>query len=274
MSLSEQHQPTYLELIAKFNKGIAASIKQNKPAYLPKGKSDVFRVFMKHGALSNQAILSRLYRYHGIDTFKKQNRRNNFTQLCMWIAANVCLESRTFSLHGTQDQIAEVIGVNQSTISRLLELLIKMRVIAPAFSGDHNPDDKKAGLVYDERKIPLNQIYKVLDDFGYLAGKTVGDKLVKAFQNADEKAFEKTKWTLQERLLTIRNTLWEGTIERRIKNITTGCLKRTLSSIKDRSRAAQIIFTRMKKRGEHLLLNEDELNNLINFRLKSCGFNP
>lgn len=265
-------KPSYLELITKYNKAAAKRAANGGKPYLHKGKSDVFRAFNKHGALSHISIINRLRKDHGIDTFIKQNRRENFKQLCMWIVANVCLETRTFSSNGTQGQIAEVINVNQSTVSRLLELMVKMRVISPAFTGDKAPTDKKAGLVFDDNGLPYNQVYKVEDDFGYLAGPTAGMKLEKAFKDADQKAYAKTGWNLHERLLTVRNTLWEGTIERRIKNITQGCLKRTISKVTDRSRAAQIIFNRMKQRGEHLLLNEHELDRMVNFRLVSCGF--
>lgn len=264
--------PDYIELITKYNKAAAKAAAEGKQPYLHKGKSDVFRVFMKHGALSHASIINRLKAEHGIDTFLRQNRRNNFNRLCMWIAANVCLETRTFSSNGTQGQIAEAIDVDQSTVSRLLVLLVKMRVISPAFPGDNTPTEKGAGLVFDENGLPYNQVYKVENDFGYLAGPTAGMKLEEAFRKADEKAYAKTGWKLHDRLLTVRNTLWEGTIERRTRNITEGCLKRTIAKITDRSRAVQIIFNRMKKRGEHLLLNERELDRMVNARLKSCGF--
>jgi hypothetical protein len=228
---------------------------------------------MKHGALSHPSIVQRLKKEFGIETFIKQNRRNNFKHLCMWIAANVCLETRTFSSNGTQGAIAEAIGVDQSTVSRLLALMVMMRVISPAFPGDKKPtENTKAGLVYDNENIPLNQVYVVENDFGYLAGATAGRKLEDAFRKADDKAYANTGWKLHERLLIVRNTLWEGTIERRIKNISNGGLKRTLSKITDRSRAVQIILKRMAKRGEDLLLSEFELDRMVNARLKSCGF--
>lgn len=258
----------YTELVQRYNK---AAAKSDKP-YLHKGKADVFRVFMKHGALSHPSIVQRLKKEFGIETFIKQNRRNNFKHLCMWIAANVCLETRTFSSNGTQGDIADVLGVNQSTVSRLLALMVQMRVISPAFPGDRDATEEKAGLVYDNDNIPLNQVYKVENDFGYLAGATAGRKLEEAFRKADDKAYANTGWKLHERLLTVRNTLWEGTIERRTKNISNGGLKRTLSKITDRSRAVQIILKRMVKRGEDLLLSEYELDRMVNARLKSCGF--
>lgn len=113
------------------------------------------------------------FKEHGIDTFKRQNRRDNFTKLCLWIAANVCLETRTFSSNGTQGQIAEAIEVDQSTVSRLLELMIKMRVIAPAFMANMaKPQRRWNG--FDKNGIPFNNVYVVLDDFGYLAGSVAG----------------------------------------------------------------------------------------------------
>ncbi|AIW16295.1 hypothetical protein VITU102760_12160 [Vibrio tubiashii] len=265
-------KPDYLELVTKYNFFARESVKNGGKAYLPKGKSDVFRAIMKHGALSKPSFVQRLYKNHGIDTFKRMNRRNNFTQLCLWITANVSLETRTFSSNGTQGQIAKDIGVSQPTVSRLLELAVKMGIISPAFTGDKETTDKKAGLVFDENGLPYNQIYKVEDDFCYLAGPVAGRKLEDAFRIADEKAYAETGWNLHERLLTVRNTLWEGTIERRVKAISEGCFKKTISKITDRSRAVKIILDRMTKRGEHLLLSDYELDRMVNTRLKSCGF--
>lgn len=45
-------KPSYLELVTKYNKAAAKAVAEGRQVYLHKGKSDVFRVFMKHGALS------------------------------------------------------------------------------------------------------------------------------------------------------------------------------------------------------------------------------
>ncbi len=262
----------YLQLVTKYNYFARESVKNGGKAYLVKGKSDVFRAIMKHGALSKPSFVQRLYKNHGIDTFKRRNRRDNFTQLCLWITANVSLETRTFSRNGTQGQIAKDIGISQSTVSRLLELAVKMGIISPAFPGDKVATDKKAGLVFDGHGLPYNQVYKVEDDFCYLAGPVAGKKLEKAFRDADEKAYAESGWRLHERLLTVRNYLWEKTIERRIAAISEGCFKKTISKISNRSRAVKIILDRMIKRGEHLLLSDIELDRMVNTRLKSCGF--
>lgn len=237
---------------------------------LPNGLSDVYNVFQKHGARSNTGILSRLWN-KGVATFKRDNRCKNFDNVALFIAANVDLKTRTFSLNGgTQQQAAARLGIDQSTFSRYMGLMITMGVIRPAFNGDNDPRNPRSGLIY-KNGIPLNNIYYVCDDFGYLAGKTAGDKLAQAFKIADEKA-SVNGLSLVDRLLVVRNTLWEGTIERRIKGISKGCLKTTLSKITDRSRAAAIIFKRAQKRGELCGMNETAITSYVNVLLKTCGF--
>lgn len=262
----------YQQELTKYNKAAAKKAADGGSPYLHKGKADVFRYFSKNGALTQASIINRLRKYHGIDTFQKQNRRNNFTEVCKWIVANVCLETRTFSSNGTQGQIAKSIGVNQATVSRIIALMIKMGVIRPAFTDSENPNVQNAGVVGDKDGIPLNNVYVVQDDFCLLAGPTAGAKLITAFQTADEKAEAKTGWTLKERLITVRNTLWEGTIERRIKQITEGCFKKVVAKATDRSRAVQIIMKRMIDRGEDRELTDSQFDRIVNYRLKSCGF--
>lgn len=262
----------YQQELTEYNYHCETAVKNGKIPKIAKGLSDVFRVFSKHGARSNVAILNRLYSNHGIKTFIRGNRRQNFDKVAMWVIANTSLENRTFSTRACQSQIAERLGISQPTVSRILELMCKMRVITPAFCGNNSASSGKSGLVSDDSGIPLNNLYRVEDDFGYLAGPRAGRKLEEAFRKADEKACAETGWNLHERLLTIRNTLWEGTIERRIRNITTGCLKKTISKIKDRSRAAEIIFKRMVQRHEHIGLTEHQITKIVNARLASCGF--
>lgn len=242
---------------------------EGKSAYLPSGLSDVFNVISKNGARSNTGIISRLDSF-GINTFIRSDRCLNFDNLCLFILANIDLKTRSFSLNGgVQSQMAKKLGVTQPTVSRLIELLTKMRLIRPAFCGDQSPTE--ANRVLDKNGVPLNEIYFVEDDFGYLAGKTAGDKLAVAFSKADEKA-SKSGFCLHDRLIVVRNTLWEGTIERRIKGISEGCLKKTISKITDRSRATAIIQKRAKSRGDLIGMTEDTINKYINIVLKACGF--
>lgn len=237
---------------------------------LPGGLSDVYNVILKHGARSNTGLMNRLYS-RGIDTFRRSSRCRNFDNVALFIVANVDLKTRTFSLNGgTQHQAAVRLGVSQSTISRILALMIKMGVIRHAFNGDNDPRNPRSGLIY-KQGIPLNNIYYVCDDFGYLAGQTAGDKFVEAFEKADQKASE-CGLTLVDRILVVRNTLWEGTIERRIKGISTGCLKKTICKLTDRSRAATIIYKRALKRGELVGMTEDKITSYVNILLSKCGF--
>lgn len=239
---------------------------------LPAGLSDVFNVFKKHGARANAGILARL-RKVGVDTFHRRSRCKNFDKVAMFIIANVDLETRTFSRNGgTQSQMADMLGMSQSTISRILTLMIQMGVIRHAFLGNSPPSDVKAGLVHDSKSIPLNCIYFVNDDFGYLAGPTAGNKLRDVFTIADDQAVERSGLPLYSRLLIVRNTLWEGTISRRIKNISKGCIKSTIKKITDRSRASSILTKRAERRGDLFGLTDYQVTAYINILLESCGF--
>lgn len=254
--------------IVKYNSAARKLADKGGKPWLHKGKSDIFRVFCKRGALGNMSILNRLSRYN-VETFIKKSRRNNFSEVATWIAANVCLATRTFSVSGTQSQIAKDIGVSQPTVSRIIELMLQMDVIGHAFPSQSDP---LKSVVGDKQGVPLNNVYVVRDDFGYLAGKTAGDKFVDALNAADEKASTETCTTQKERLATIRSTLWEGTIKRRIAQISEGCYRKTVSKIKDRFLASRIILKRIKKRGEDQFLSEKQIERYINAELKYCGF--
>lgn len=263
MSLSPYQQD-----ITKYNSAARKLAEKGGKPWLHKGKSDIFRVFCKRGALGNISIVNRLNKHWDIDTFIRKSRRNNFNEVAKWIAANVCLATRTFSLSGTQCQIAKDLEISQPTVHRILDLMIRMDVIGHAFPGE----DVTRSVVGDKQGVPLNNVYIVREDFGYLAGKTAGDKFKDALAHADEKAQTETATTLKERLATIRSTLWEGTIERRIRNITEGCYRKSVKKLTDRFLASRIILRRMKKRGEDQFLNDRQLERYINSELKYCGF--
>ncbi|MFA0603083.1 hypothetical protein AB4586_26435, partial [Vibrio sp. 10N.222.49.E4] len=54
------------------------------------------------------------------------------------------------------------------------------------------------------------------DDFGTLVGgETAGKKLCQEFEAEDKLAIQEGAGSLPARLAILRNTLWEGTIERR-----------------------------------------------------------
>ncbi len=240
-----------------------------KSVFLPRGLSDVYRVFAKNGARSNRVILDRVAH---LKTFVRHDRKINFDNVALFIIANVDKNTRTFSLNGgVQSQIAQRLNISQATVSRILSLMIQMRVIRHAFSGDNAPNDPKSGLIGDRDNIPLNAIYYVCDDFGYLAGKTAGDKLLDAFKKADVDA-SKSGFNITERLMLVRNTLWDGTIGRRSRGITTAHIKNTIKKITDRSRAAEIVYKRLSKRGDFLCIDSSQIDKIINAVLKSAGF--
>ena len=166
-------------------------------------------------------------------------------------------------MSGNQSQIAKDIGVSQPTVSRIIELMLKMDIIGHAFPSQSDP---LKSVIGGKQGVPLNNVYVVRDDFGYLAGKTAGDKFVEALNAADEKASTETCTTQKKRLATIRSTLWEGTIKRRIAEISEGCYHKTVSKLKDRFLASRIILKRIKQRGE------DQIERYINAELKYCGF--
>lgn len=248
-----------------------AKAAKGQKVFLPSGLSDVFNVIKRHGARGNAGLVNRLAS-EGINTLQRSNRCQNFDNLALFILANTDLKTRTFSLNGgTQKQVAEKLGVSQATVSRILSLMISMRVIRHAFCGDNKVNDPKSGLVKSQDGLNLNNIYYVCDDFGYLAGQTAGDKLVKAFNAADERETKKGL-NLHSRLLVIRNTLWEQTIANRARQISKGCLKTKLQKVQDRSVAANIIMKRAQKRGELINRTEQQITAYINVLLNSCGF--
>ncbi|WP_240205895.1 helix-turn-helix domain-containing protein [Vibrio sp. CyArs1] len=262
----------YQNEITRYSHKAQQAAKNGLEPYLHKGKSDVFRVFVKQGALCNPSIISR-----SDEPPQRSNRINHFNEICKWIICNVSLHTRTFASSGNQGQIANAIGVSQSTVSRLLQQLHSMNVIKPAFPAKQD-ELNKSGVVSDNDGIPLPSVWEVTDDFGYLAGNTAGNKLFKAFRKAEQDADQETGATLKERQLVVRNTLWEGTIERRLKNLNDSGLRKVLSKVTDRFRATQIIFKRMVKRGEVEALPDDQfkreeaIERLIGQRLKYYGF--
>ncbi|MDG3088126.1 winged helix-turn-helix transcriptional regulator [Vibrio hannami] len=140
----------YQQELVKYNHHCEQKWKNGGVPSLPAGLSDVFRVFMKHGARSNIEIISRLERNHEISTFLRGSRRKNFDAVAMWIVANVEKVNGTFAKQGTQQQIAERLGISQPTVSRILELMCKMRVIKPIFPNQEDPSSGSAAVVGDK----------------------------------------------------------------------------------------------------------------------------
>lgn len=262
----------YSEVIARYNVFAKKAFDEGKKPSLSKGLIDVLRVVHTHNARSNPVLYKRA-KERGLNTFIRSDGNKNFDEIVKWIICNVKPSTRTFSKEGCQSQIAGTLGVSQSTISRMLDKMVVLGMIRHAFVGDNDPTDSSSGLVRDKSGITLNNIYVVNDDFALLvAGPGAGNKMNIAFAKADEQAELKTGEALFERLLTIRNMLWEGTIERRVANISVGSLRKTIKKVTDRSRATAIILKRAEKRGELIGLADSAIQRLVNIRLDWLGF--
>lgn len=259
--------------LAKYSNKIKTKVDKGMKHRLPGGLSDVFNVFDKHGARSNAAFLARLDEL-GIDAFKKRNQCENFDEIAKLIVVNIDLKTRTFcSEFETQKQIGDQLKLDQSTISRHLSLMVRAGIIRHAFTGDNDPRDPKAGIVCDQNGIPFNNIYYVNDDFALLAGKTAGNKLIDAFRRRDEAATAKDGTTLFQRVVNVRNKVWEGTIKNRLKGISDSSITTVIQGITNRSEAVSVIRKRVEKRGDLVGMSADEQSTYINTLLKRHKFN-
>lgn len=259
--------------LAKYSSKIESKVNSGKKHRLPGGLSDVFNVFEKHGARSNAAFLARLDEL-SIDVFKKRNQCKNFDEIAKLIVVNIDLETRTFcSEFQTQQQIGDQLKLDQSTISRHLSLMVRAGIIRHAFTGSNDPRDPKAGLVCDKNGIPFNNIYYVNDDFALLAGKTAGNKLIDAFRKRDEAVTEKDGTTLFQRVVNVRNKVWEDTIKSRLKGISAASITETIQGITNRSEAVSIIRKRVEKRGDLVGMSAEAQSTYINALLKQHKFN-
>lgn len=244
---------------------------------LPAGLADVFRAVLKHGARANGGLYYQMERV-GSSVLYRKDSAQTLDHLVLYILANTCLSTRSFSLRGTQSQIGEVIGKSQSTISRWLSLLIQCGVLRHAFMGDNVTTDPRGGLVHDKsdgQKRNLNNVYVLTDDFGLLmGGKTAGDKLNLEFDRADQRAISDGAGSLPARLIILRNTLWEGTIERRNQAISVASTRQKVKLTTDRSRAMTLIMKKLRDRGDAHTLSKSEFEQMANTHLIHCGFSP
>ncbi|PMK74300.1 hypothetical protein BCT92_07195 [Vibrio sp. 10N.261.52.E5] len=251
--------------------------KSGKPPKLPAGLADVFRAVLKHGARANGGLYYQLQR-QGSTVLYRKDAAQTFDHLVLYMICNTCLSTRSFSLRGTQSQIGEVIGKSQSTVSRWFSLLIKCGLLRHAFIGDNLATDPRGGLVHDKsdgQKRNLNNVYVLTDDFGTLVGgETAGKKLCQEFEAEDKLAIQEGAGSLPARLAILRNTLWEGTIERRNQAIGASSTRQKVQQTNDRSRALSLVVKKMNDEGLDSTLSQQEFELTANTRLKHLGFSP
>ncbi len=251
--------------------------KSGRPPKLPAGLADLFKSVLRHGARANGTLHHRALMLSDTVLLRKDSSAT-FDDLVLYIIANTDLSTRSFSLRGTQAQIADVIGKSQATVSRWLARLILWGGLRHAFIGDNSAKDPRAGIVHDKgdgAKRNLNNVYVLTDEFGVLvAGQVAGDKLNRAFEQAEQLALQEGAGSLPARLAILRSTLWEGTIDRRKVAISATSTKKQIQRADDRSIAAKIILAKMRKHRLHNELNEAEFGMMLNARLKHCGFSP
>lgn len=251
--------------------------KSGKPPKLPAGLADVFRAVLKHGARANGGLYYQLQR-QGSTVLYRKDAAQTFDHLVLYMICNTCLSTRSFSLRGTQSQIGKVIGKSQSTVSRWFSLLIQCGLLRHAFIGDNLATDPRGGLVHDKsdgQKRNLNNVYVLTDDFGTLVGgETAGKKLCQEFEAEDKLAIQEGAGSLPARLAILRNTLWEGTIERRNQAIGAVSTRKKVQQTNDRSRALSLVVKKMLDEGLDRTLSQQEFEVTANTRLKHLGFSP
>ncbi|AWK83541.1 MarR family transcriptional regulator [Photobacterium damselae] len=261
--------PLSLEF-AKYAGWASAKVKKGKKARLPSGLSDVYNVFRKEGARSNAGFLAYLKKI-GLELFARISRRNLFDELCKLIVVNTDLRTRSFSNSSTtQKQIAQRLGVDQSTISRMLSSMVKAGLLRHAFIGNNDPRDPQAGIVCDKKGIPFNNIYYIEDAFAFLAGKTAGNKLIQAFLSKDENETQESGRGLYQRLLSLRDDVWENTIAKRAKAISDSTIAKKVCSALTRSEKVRIVHQRLDDRGGLSKLTPTEVNHQVNGFIKAC----
>lgn len=261
--------PLSLEL-AKYAGWASTKVKQGKKARLPSGLSDVYNVFRKEGARSNAGFLAYLKKI-GLDMFSRSSRRVLFDELCKLIVVNTDTRTRSFSNSGTtQKQIAARLGVDQSTVSRMLTDMVKAGLLRHAFIGNNDPRDPKAGIVCDKKGIPFNNIYYVEDAFALLAGPTAGNKLIQAFISKDKEETQKSGKGLYQRLLTLRNDVWENTIAKRARAISDSSVAKKIVSATTRSEKVRIAHDRLERQGGLSSLTPNEIALQVNGFIKAC----
>lgn len=251
--------------------------KSGQAPKLPAGLADVFRAVLKHGARAHGGLYYQLQR-QGSTVLYRKDAAQTFDHLVLYMICNTCLSTRSFSLRGTQSQIGEVIGKSQSTVSRWFSLLIQCGLLRHAFIGDNLATDPRGGLVHDKsdgQKRNLNNVYVLTDDFGVLVGgETAGKKLCQEFEAEDKLAIQEGTGSLPVRLAILRNTLWEGTIERRNQAIGASSTRQKVQQTNDRSRALSLVVKKMLDEGLDRTLSQQEFEVAANTRLKHLGFSP
>ncbi|HIF9180389.1 TPA: MarR family transcriptional regulator [Photobacterium damselae] len=261
--------PLSLEF-AKYAGWASTKLKQDKKVRLPSGLSDVYNVFRKEGARSNAGFLAYLNKI-GLELFTRISRRNLFDELCKLIVVNTDLRTRSFSNSSTtQKQIAQRLGVDQSTISRMLSNMVKAGLLRHAFIGNNDPRDPQAGIVCDKKGIPFNNIYYIEDAFALLAGPTAGNKLIQAFISKDKEETQKSGKGIYQRLLTLRNNVWENTIAKRAKSISDSSIAKKIVSAVTRSEKVHIAHARLERLGGLTSLTPNEIDLQVNGFIRAC----
>ena len=69
-----------------------------------------------------------------------------------------------------------------------------------------------------------------------------------------------------------RSTLHEATIEARAKEITKSTQAKKIKKVSDRSRAVELIVTRLKRTGAIFDMAKEQLERHVNAMLKYCGY--
>ena len=241
-----------------------------KRPLLPKILMKAYNTVNKHGARANPEMMIDFY--FDKSYLQRSNSKSTFDKLVSFIFVNVNLADGSFTkFAGTQKDIAIAIGMSQSTVSRHINEMIRLGWITHAFCGANNPRDPKSGLAC-KSGIPLNNFYCITDKFPYLLGSKFGDEFLQVMLEARQKADRETGSTREERMSIARSTLHEATIEARAKEITKSTQAKKIKKVSDRSRAVELIVTRLKRTGAIFDMAKEQLERHVNAMLKYCGY--
>lgn len=215
-------------------------------------------------------------------------KRRNMTNLILWIIDNVDLKTMTFCTAGTIEQIANKIGVDKATVSRHLANLIELGELEEAFPGEKaSSNDPKAGLVRkpnlkDENGsyikgtgVYMPRVLKVKYDFW---ARRCHEDLVKKIVLDHEEALEKSKLTLKEALLEVRDRVYGYAFQKYDERMSLKLGWRSspaLKRCKTREEAITLVTKQIYReysRTELLRMTEDEVNYLVLRRLKIAGW--
>lgn len=220
-------------------------------------------------------------------SYPNRIKRKNMTNLMLCITDNLDLKTFTFCTAGTIAQYADKVGVDKSTVSRHLHDLIELGELEEAFPGKASSNDPKAGLVRkpnlvddNGQVIPNTGVYlpRVLRVTNKFFERRCAQGLVDEIYEAHQKALEKSKLTLKEALLEVRDRVYGYAFKKHTERLSLKLGFRSSAALKrckTRDEAIAMIISQIKREynvAEFQAMSEADLNYLVLRRLKASGW--